>query len=208
MRLAFVPDSPPSSPGPTGPRPTPRPRAPRRPRSLSTGRLPRVRGRRRHRETLSPSPGPKQRRRSCSSLSQLRAAGRLAGLLRWPPRRSQHPAAGAASANRCTGLVVLNVQLLDVDVDRAAVVLTRRAARLCRNCELPAVSKRPHQRYPLNPCLAGGRTSRTRAGGCRRRLSPPQGPIGLHGGSVEWREDARPPGKSYFSRPYAPKSKI
>ena len=46
-----------------------------------------------------------------------------AGLLRWPPRRSQHPAAGAASANRCTGLVVLNVQLLDVDVDRAAVVV-------------------------------------------------------------------------------------
>ena len=113
-------------------RPTPRPRAPRRPRSLSAGRLPRVRGRRRHRETLSPSPGPKQRRRSCSSsdsprcaaLSQLRAAGGLAGLLRWPPRRSQHPpAAGAASANRCTGLVVLNVQLLDVDVDRAAVVV-------------------------------------------------------------------------------------
>ena len=63
------------------------------------------------------------------------------------------------------------------DLNNAAArarLLTRRAARLCRNCELPAVSKRPHQRYPLNPCLAGGRTSRTRAGGCRRRLSPPR----------------------------------
>ena len=119
VRLARLPAAPsPVPPEPPGARPTPGPRPPRRPRSLSAGRLPHVRSCGRHREALSASPGSQQRRGAGSdsvpprgaSLPQLRAAGGESGLLRRPPRRSQHPAScpttapGVAGGRRQRGL--------------------------------------------------------------------------------------------------------
>ena len=106
MRLAWLPESPPSPSEPTGPCATPCSRPPRRARSIGAWRVPHVRICGRHREALPASPGSEQRRCTgsdsvpprCASLPQLRAAGRHKGLLRGTPRPPQRPAAGPAAA--------------------------------------------------------------------------------------------------------------